>query len=116
MTIAGAPVQGARRLQWAAKNGAWLTVQPSTVNRTDLGEQECRDALFLRYSLEPPDLPKYCDVCHTKFTIFHALDCKRGSLVTARHNKLWDGVADLSGKSITTSYVRNNPLILVGCA
>ena len=33
-TITWDPVQGARRLGWATKTGAWLTVQPSTVNRT----------------------------------------------------------------------------------
>ena len=73
-------------------------MQPSTVNGTELGLQEWRDALFLRYSLEPPDVPTYCDGCNAKFTIYHALDCKRGGLVTARHNEIQDGVADLDGK------------------
>ena len=36
-TIVGDPVQGARRLQRATNTGAWLTVQPSTVNGTELG-------------------------------------------------------------------------------
>ena len=35
-TIAGGPVQGARRLQRATKTGAWMMVQPSTVNGTEL--------------------------------------------------------------------------------
>ena len=46
-TLAGAPVQGARKLQRATKMGAWLTVQPSTINGTGLGLQEWRDALLL---------------------------------------------------------------------
>ena len=51
-----------------------MTVPPSTVNGTELGAQECRDSLFLRYGLEPPELPTRCDGCHAKFTISHALD------------------------------------------
>ena len=90
-------------------------VQTSTVNGTELVEQEWRDALFLRYGLDPPDLPKYCYVCNAKFTICHALDCRRGSLVTERHNEPRDGVTDLSGKAFTPSHMCNNPLIFAGC-
>ena len=72
---------------------------PSTVNGTELGSQEWRDALFLRYVLDPPDLPKYCDGCKARFSISHALECKKGGLVTARHNELRDGVADLAYKA-----------------
>ena len=91
-------------------------MQPSTVNGTDLGAQEWRDALFLRYGLEPPDLPKYCDVCNAKFTIYHALDCRRVGLVTALHNELQYGVADLAGKAFTPSHMRDEPPIFTGCA
>ena len=91
-------------------------MQPSTVNGTELGAQEWRDAAFLRYGLEPPDLPKHCDGCNARFSICHALDCKRGGLVTARHNELRDGVADLAGKAFTPSHVRNDPLIYQCCA
>ena len=89
-------------------------VQPSTVNGTDLGAQEWRDSLFVRYGLEPLDLPTYCDGRNTKFTICHSLDCKRGGLVTARHNELRDGFADLAGKAFTPSHVRDDPLIFAG--
>ena len=61
--LEGAPVLHARRLQRATNTGAWLIVQPSTVNGTELGAQEWRDALFLWYGLEPPDLPTHCDGC-----------------------------------------------------
>ena len=36
-TLAGGAVQGAHRLRRATKTGAWMTVQPSTVNGTELG-------------------------------------------------------------------------------
>ena len=60
-TLEGYPVQCARRLRRAMKTGSWMMVQPSMVNGTGLGAQEYRDVLFLRYGLEPPDFPKYCD-------------------------------------------------------
>ena len=110
-TIARAPVEVTRRLRRATKTGARLTVQPSTVNGTELGAQEWRDAAFLRYGLEPPDLPTHCDGCNAKFSICHALNCKRGGLITARHNELRDGVADLASKAFTPTHVRNDPLI-----
>ena len=75
--LEGAPVQQERCMRRAAKTGAWLTVLLSTVNGTEMGAQECRDALFLRYGLEPPDLSSHCDICDAKFTISHALDCKK---------------------------------------
>ena len=40
-TLVSASVQVARRLHRAEKMGAWMTIQPSTVNRTELGVQEC---------------------------------------------------------------------------
>ena len=61
--------------------------------------------------LDPPDFPKNCDGCNAQFSICHALDCKRGGLVTARHNELRDRVADMAGKAFTPSHVRNDPLI-----
>ena len=75
-----------------------------------------RDATFLRYGLEPPDLPKYRNGCNARFSICHALDSKMGGLVTARHNELRYGVADLAGRSFTPSHVRNDPIIYQGCA
>ena len=79
-TLVGAPVQGARRLRQATKTGACLTAQMSMVDGTELGAQEWRDALFLQYVLDPPELPQYCDGCYANFYICHALDCKRANL------------------------------------
>ena len=91
-------------------------MQPSTVNGMDLGAQEWRDAIFLRYGLEPLDLPTYCDGHQATFLISHALDCEKGGLVTARHNELRDRVADLAVKAFNPSHVRDDPLIYPGCA
>ena len=83
----------------------------STINGTELGAQEWRGSLFLRCGIEPPDLPEHCDGCGTAFDISHALDCKKGGLVTARHNDLRDGVADLASKAFTSTYVHDDPKI-----
>ena len=110
-TLEGPLVMHARLMQRAANTGAWFTVLPSTVNGTELEVQKWRDAFFLRYGLDPPDLPKYCDGYQARFLINHALDCKKGDLVTARHNVLRDEVADLAGKAFTPSHVSNDRLI-----
>ena len=94
------PNQDACRLRQMTKKGAWMVVQTSTVNGTELGAQEWRYALFLRYGLDPPDVPKFYDSCSAAFSICHALGCKKGGLVTAHHNELRDGVADLAGKPL----------------
>ena len=91
-------------------------MQPTRINGAELGAHEWRDALFLLYGLEPPDLPRYCDGCNATFSICHALECKWGGLVTAHHNELCDGAADLSGKAFTPSHLRDDPLIFAGCA
>ena len=91
-------------------------MQLSTVNGMGLGSQEWHNTLFLWYGLEPLHQPTYYDGCQAKFSISHILDCKKGNLLTARRNKLCDGVADLDGKAFTSSHVRNNPLIYLGCA
>ena len=46
-TLAGAPVQVARRLRRATKTRECMRVHPSTVNGTELGAQEWQDNLFL---------------------------------------------------------------------
>ena len=111
-----APVQQARRMRRAAKTGAWLTVLLSTVNGTELGDQEWRDAFFLRYGLESPDLPSHCDGCNAKFTISNALDYKNDGLVMARHNELRYELADLPGTAFTPAHVHDDSLIYSVCA
>ena len=40
----------------------------------------------------------------------------KGGLVTAHHNDLHDGVANLTGKAITPTHMRDYPKIFTGCA
>ena len=69
----------------------------------------------MRYGIDAPDLPSYCDGCGAAFKICHDLDCKKGSILTARHNKLHDGVSDLTAKAFTPVHVRDDPKIFTGC-
>jgi hypothetical protein len=88
---------------------------PSTVNGTELSAQEWRDAFFLRYGRSPGDLPSLCDGCGQKFSVQHALECKKGGNVILRHNEIRDELADLAAKAIIPSAIRNEPLIHTSC-
>ncbi len=37
-----------------------------------------------------------CDGCGTRFDLSHALSCRKGGLVTRRHNEIRDTIASLS--------------------
>jgi len=52
---------------------------------------------ILRYARVASDLPTSCDGCgeSKKFEVNHALDCKKGGLVTARHDEICDELRDL---------------------
>ena len=72
----------------AANTGHWLTVMPTITSGCLLSSQEWRDAFCLRYARVPPDFPIKCDGCGGKFSVDHALDCKKGGLVISRHNEM----------------------------
>jgi hypothetical protein len=69
------------------------------------------DSLLLRYSRSPADLPSHCDGCGQKFTVHHALECKKGGLVISGHNEIRDELSDLASKAIIPSAVCDEPLI-----
>ena len=48
-------------LRRGTNTGAWLSVLPFTVNRTELGDQEWRKSIFLCYGIDPPYLPTNCE-------------------------------------------------------
>jgi hypothetical protein len=87
----------------------WISFMPSTVNGTVLSAQEYRDVFLLRYGRCPGDLQPHCDGWGQKFSIRHALECKKGGNVISRHNEIRDELADLAAKAISPSAVRNEP-------
>ena len=80
------------------KASIWLTVIPASHHHFDLSPTEFRDALALRYHRPFLKVPAECDGCGDKFTFQHALDCRKGGLVTQRHNEVWDALGDLASK------------------
>ena len=64
---------------------SWLNAMPLADQGLALNKQEFRDSLRLRYGLPLVDLPSHC-ICGDKFTVGHALSCKKGGFVAQRHD------------------------------
>ena len=62
-----------------------------------LNKQEFRDSLRLRYNMPLSDLPSKC-VCGEKYTVCHALSCKKGGFVAQRHDGVRNLLTSLIGK------------------
>jgi hypothetical protein len=88
-----------RAILRSRENGAWLTRCPSCMNGTELSQEEFQDNLRLRFSLPPLNLPSHCDGCGQRFSVNHALQCKKGGLVHLRHNDVADEWAGLCQQS-----------------
>ncbi len=91
------------------KNSNWLTCKLSVRDNFVLTKREFEDALALRYGFAFKELPSKCDGCDQLFDVNHALTCKKGGLVTQRHNEIRDVVADLSRLAWTS--VTREPVI-----
>ena len=70
----------------------------------------------MSYGIKTPDLMEHCDGCGAAFDIYRALDCKKGGLVMAHHNKLCDEVANLASKAFTPTHIHDAPQIYTGPA
>jgi len=107
------PQDTQRALKRAKKTGRWLSIMPSHVGGTILSSTEFRDALMLRYARIRSNLPTSCDGCgeSKKFDVNHALDCKKGGLVTARHDEIRDELRDLLAHVFRPSRIRCEPII-----
>jgi len=77
------------------KCSTWLSIIPTLDNHFALSPDEFRDALAIRYNFTPKRIPDMCDGCGEQFNMTHALNCKKGGLVTARHNEARDLNCDL---------------------
>ena len=78
------------------QTSGWLTVLPLTCHHFKLSPQQFRDALSLRYHRPLSSMPSHCDGCGSTFDLSHALDCRKGGLVTQRHNEVRDVLGDLA--------------------
>ena len=69
---------------------------PIAHHHFDVSATEFRDALALRYNQPLLNMPANCDGCGAATSLEHALDCKKGGLVTQRHNEVRDVIGDLA--------------------
>ena len=72
------------------KCSTWLTIVPTQNNGFAMNSTLFRDALALRDGRNPANLATHCGAFGKEFTVCHALNCKKGGLVTLRHNELHD--------------------------
>jgi hypothetical protein len=100
-----------RKILRGQETGRWLLVMASVVNGTQLLAQEYRDALLLHYVRSPADLQSHCDGCGQKFSVKHALGCKKGGLVISCHNEIQDELSNLASKALIPSAVCDKPRI-----
>ena len=96
--LPGLPSLTSRAIQRAVDSHTfgWLNVLPLAHHHFDLSAQQFRDALCLRYHRPLSLMPASCDGCGGDFSLTHALDCRKGGLVTQRHNDVRDALGDLA--------------------
>ena len=78
-----------RTISLARDKGAsgWLNVLPLQEEGFCMNKEEFRDALALRYNKYIPDLPSICP-CGKPFDPYHAMECKKGGFIHARHDQM----------------------------
>ena len=91
-----------RNLLQAREQGAssWLSALPLEKHGFALNKSEFRDAIALRYNRHIPNLPSFC-VCGSRFDVTHAMNCKRGGFINARHDGIRDFEASLLSQACT---------------
>jgi len=96
--LSGMPSMTSCAVQWAVgfHTSGWLNVLPLIHHHFDLSAQQFHDALYLCYHHPLSLMPASCDGCGEDFSLTHALDCRRGGLVTQRHNEVRDALGDLA--------------------
>ena len=103
---------GQQRAIVRAKDGkisSWLNVLPMSKHHFDLSAQEFRDALAIRYRKPLLGIPALCDGCGSPFDLAHALSCRKGGLVTQRHNEVRDAFGDLA--ALAWNQVKKEPVV-----
>jgi hypothetical protein len=103
-----------RRMLRAKETGTWLTTMPNCLNATELSADEFRDSLWLRLGLAPLGLPDRCDGCGHRFSLGHAMTCKKGGLVLLRHNGVAAEWHHLCAQALSPAAVYDEPLIHSG--
>jgi len=100
-----------RRITRSKECGAWLTAMPLRLNGTELSALEFRDALRMRFGLKPSNLPDRCDGCGDPFSVDHAMSCRKGGLVTHRHDDVAGEWHQLCASALSPTKVTDKPII-----
>ena len=101
-----------RRTILRAKNtGNILQQTPCVVKDTTMVKVEFVDYLARRYGHPLKGLPSHCDGCGQRCSVTHALECRKGGNIIARHNDVKYAVSELAIKAICPTAVRDEPLI-----
>ena len=87
----------------------WLTVLPVARHHFDLSTTKFSDTLALCHHQPSVRMPAHCDGCGATFSLEHALDCKKGGLVTQRHNEVRDALGDIA--SLAYREVTKEPVV-----
>ena len=109
---------GARKLYYLRERRTWtcLAATPNNLYGTVSSTIEFRDELRDRYGFGILSAPSYCDGCNLKFSITHALGCKKCGLIQARHDKSHHSLGCLAYTWFQPSNVRDNNQINPCCA
>ena len=91
------PARTKRAVSLAREKGAsnWLTVIPNKGTDSGLNKREFKDAIHVRYDWEIMGTTTVCVCGGDRFSVDHAMICKRGGFIIQRHNDLRDLEADL---------------------
>jgi len=85
------------------------------VNDLSLSKDKRGGAMQRRYGIELVDLYKSCDGCSAKFTIKHALACKKGGLVVGHRSELKKNIGGgIAIQALVSNRARDNPKISTG--
>ena len=100
------------------QNGKLLLVNSKSVRERErererenfvLSKNEFQDSMALRYGSPLTNLPVKCDGWGEDFHAQHAHICKKGGLITQRHNEIRDLLGDLL--CLAWTYTQKVPLI-----
>ena len=75
-----------------SKASIWLTVTPVSHHNVDLSPSS---EMHWQYRHLFFKVPAECDGCCDRFTFQHALDCRKGGLVTLQHNEVRDALGGI---------------------
>ena len=103
-----------KRLERMGQCGIWISLTPHKLNGTLLSQDKWLDSSRFRNGFRPMGLCSHCDGCSASFSVEHRLSCKKGDLVSIRHDDARDRSGALVALALTASKVTYEPMITYG--